>query len=448
MTILRKPPPSRLVGWLNQPAYFWNIDWRYRCCPNLSAKNLAESARIIDRAGRDCGHPTMIKWSSILPYPGGIYHTFKAVDRPLVEKAFPNNPKIAVVDFIDPLTIGGQLGKTLLAFSLMMFKSLAAFLVLLAGGDWSASGLSFFSASKEFGQALAYLSINASRSAAADLIAKAGPRPDKLKHVLGHIKIGKMTTSMLVTASAFPLLCWAKGEATEMFGENLSGKFFTAATICSLDGLVQTVTRRLRGFTGRVAFWDFFRPVVGDSMALLTFVGLGLNWDQHFLYLLTRKIFTELWTGHWESATKRKEKRLQRLNDLQKIFDLTAYKVPDPAAAAAINLCSIVSVKSLAVQALDIVINQWRRHFSVCSQIFGLSNPKPVFIQVLKAMEDDDRIKAAMDFQLPHVEWSEYRQVYWEKFVKHREYLRLWLSQNYPNWKSLLQQETSSLTFS
>ena len=59
--------------------------------------------------------------------------------------------------------------------------------------------------------AFIYLGLNAVRNITADLIAKHRFRPQYwLKH-LEHIKWGKLTDSLLVTALAFPLLTSAKG---------------------------------------------------------------------------------------------------------------------------------------------------------------------------------------------------------------------------------------------
>jgi hypothetical protein len=167
----------------------------------------------------------------------------------------------------------------------------------------------------------------------------------------------------------------------------------------------------MRGFSDGVAKWDMGRPWFGNLGAGLIF-GLvpGLEYSTSS-YLLTSLGFKELWSGLVEGVSKYKNKKTDRLEEFTRIFSLHEYKVPDPAATAAINLAYLLNVKTLADETFRRILEDGR---------VGGRQIAPVLRQITDAMFDDQRIRAAADFIFPVVGQKVYRDRLVEEFEINR----------------------------
>ena len=262
------------------------------------------------------------------------------------------------------------------------------------------------------------------RNATADLMAKHWVDVSVWRENLGHIKWNKMTSSLLVTALAFPLLSFIK-EGIHLLSSGYGGIEFAATflAVSLVDSLIQFATRKCRGFDQAVAKLDMLRPVVGDAGSVLLFWAMGWDLGANFGYLLVRKLFAEGWSGVVEGRQKYQEKIAQRRKNFHKIFDLDNYKIPDPAALAAINLVYIMSAKSQAC---------------LTYQKFLRAEDPPGYdlrqkmVQVHLALFADYRIKETISFIFPHGDWQVYGERMLAEFHSNRRRYLAWLKNNDP----------------
>ncbi|MFA6549325.1 MAG: hypothetical protein WCT39_05315, partial [Candidatus Margulisiibacteriota bacterium] len=248
----------------------------------------------------------------------------------------------APVEYEYPLSRGGQLLKTGICFA-----------GLMAGLPIPSVGV-IMGVPLEFHEAFVYLGLNALRNFAADLSAKHSI--GEWGNFLHHVKWNKMTDSMLVTSLGYVILSSLIAALRPIVGED-AARFVIPVILTLLDGALQIITRLIRGFPVEVAKYDFFRPLIGDLGAAAAFGFIDTDIGSHaFAYLMLRKVFSESWSGIIEARSKTKEKITQRYNDFISVLDLDQYKVPDPAAVAAINLAYLAKVKSLSPGVIDEIV--------------------------------------------------------------------------------------------
>ena len=145
-------------------------------------------------------------------------------------------------------------------------------------------------------EAFVYLSVNAGRNIFSDLMPKHGVSLKRWVHNFSqHIKWRKLTDAMMVTAVAYTALSSLKKFMHLKFGAHIEYEMIAVpVSLTIVDSTIQFVTRKLRGFSEGVARLDMLRPVVGNGLASLVFLALGLDYSQHFLYLLICKFFNEV----------------------------------------------------------------------------------------------------------------------------------------------------------
>lgn len=323
--------PRTIIGRIFQSPVHKQINWRYKPIQPQRANTRANFHNFAIHLNI---HPGNVNWQSVSPYQGAIYAAIKAADRPAVENNYPVMPPEVPASYIYPLSFGTQILKVAVCFWAML-------------GAHSLPYLGAVGVPVELRETIAYLTLNAARSAAADLTAKHGLRPKSWLENLQHIKWDKLTDSLLVTSLSYIVLSQAKKVLHASLDQLAWEWVLTPLSLTLIDGTIQFITRGWRGFSKRTAKYDCFRPLVGDLGATF-FMGLtGSSLSGGFTYLFTRKIFAELWTGVVESREKRRQKIEDRYRNLRRIFELEKYNVRDPKAMMAINLVYLTSNKSL-----------------------------------------------------------------------------------------------------
>ncbi|HTY12781.1 MAG TPA: hypothetical protein VMD02_01185 [Candidatus Omnitrophota bacterium] len=353
-------------------------------------------------------HPGYCDWNKIMPYSEPVISAMDKVDGETIKAAYPAGPKNMPITYLNPLYIGNQLFKVAASFYLMMEPIKISLLGL-------ASVPATFSAT------FLYLSLNALRNIAADLISKHRFYPEEwLKHLF-HIKIGKLTTSLLVTGFAFPFLTLTQTVIHTLTGGSGMEWLAIPLSITLIDGLINYWTRKMRGFSNQVANLDMLRPLMGSLFASSLFYLAGAGELNSFKYLLIRKFGCEVWSGFVEARDKRMEKLRERKADLQNVFKLDAYCLPDPEAMAAISYVHLIGVKSLA-----------KDTFSEC--VIKNGDMPNIELGILKgvhrAMTDDERIEKTIRFIFPTEKWKPYADAMRARFIKNRKTYFDWLKKH------------------
>ncbi|MFH1390125.1 MAG: hypothetical protein ABIH56_05350 [Candidatus Margulisiibacteriota bacterium] len=381
----------------------------YKPVEHIVPPNHEYASFLIRLLGRYTNGPSQIDWGTISPYKGAIY---AAIDQADGTGSIKNSCNNLLSESVTPLTWGGLLVKV--GFS---------FYAMLGQVNLPLVGISL-GVPTEFHMAFTYLSLNAARNLAADLVAKHGLSPRECWANKKHIKWEKLMDSLVVTSTAYLFLSSLKDYLHGQLGSSPLEWAFTPMAITLADGTYNWLTRKYRGFNGKVAFYDFFRPAIGDVGATLSLWLTTQDLKSGFVYLLIRKVFCELWSGHWESRDKRLEKIAHRVQDFENIFDYVKYKVPDPAALAAINLVFVMRHKTMA-----------RRAFieNYAPQLMGGDElAKKHFFSAQQALMDDQRIEKAIQFIFPRSTWESSRAAMRCQFAENRrEYLE-WLKSEEP----------------
>ena len=344
-------------------------------------------------------HPGSYDWKGITSYGGAIYSALQSVDRPAVNAAFPHTPEGMSVSIESPITWGGLIVKLGLS---------AYFMTKGIPGDWM-----YFENATALWKTSVYLGLNASRNVLSDLIAKHGIDLKEWSQNLHHIKLDKLTDSLFITSLCFPILFAIKSGLHANLEGNPYEALITSATICLVDSGLQYVSRRLRGFNKKLAAADSLRPVTGDLGALAVSLLSPSILASSFLYLLTRKMFAESYSGIIEGVAKRREKLVERYDALNRILDLGRYKVPDKYAMAAINLAYIVRVKSVTERAFKTILKTgiWTGR-DISQDLYGIH----------EAMSDESRINETLNFIFPFEDQAIYREQMAADFVQNRNY--------------------------
>ncbi len=378
-----------------------DIPFRYNTSISLKPSDYTVSKEIIFNMHKMSMHPGNYDWKGIVSYGGAIYSALEKVDRPLVNRSFPKAPENLNISIEMPISWGGTIFKT------------AASLYLMTKG-LPVSDVFMLREASDFWKTTIYLGLNAIRNAISDLSSKHGFDIREWKNNLHHIKLDKLTDSMLVTAFCFPILFAIKEALHEKFGGTNIEPLITSATISLVDASLQYVTRRLRGFDKSVAIKDTLRPIVGDFSTLLLSMASKTIMSNSFLYLLSRKVFAELYSGYIEAKAKRREKEREREDAIERTLNIENYKLPDKMryAMAAINLVYLTSVKSVTKWLYSDILK--RKRFQDKRLFLEL-------IKVHKAMKSDDLIKETALFLFPFDDWAPYREQLISDFKKNRE---------------------------
>jgi len=409
------PKPKTFIKRL----FLWPITkrvaWRYLPVDHVKPANADAAKLIINIKAGLSEHPAAISWHSITPYTGAIYHALKQVDNGVLQGKFPEgDPKIPSMYIHPPIGIIQAL-KIFAGLYVMQHKFELPYLGALGvPTSWK--------------MAFLYLSINAARNVASDLIPKHGLRPLRWISHLDHIKWNKLTDSLLVTAVSFPILYYIKDKLHIHFAGQELEWFITPAAVAGVDSMIQLVTRIERGFSTKVAIWDVFRPFVGDISATAAFAAFGGDYGAALAYLFTRKIFAELFSGVVEGADKRTEKMNERKKNLEAIFDLNGYNVPNPQAMAAINLVYLLRVKSVAREAFQGLF--------VKDELVQNADEKLTAIHA--AMLDDKRVDETIDFIFGSENWKLYANAMKEEFRVDRMIYLKWLKSKEPKFFGLV----------
>lgn len=377
-----------------------DVVFRYNTAITRPSANVEDSSRLIAQMHEIGVHPGSYDWRGITSYGGAIYSALQSVDRNAVNNSFPNAPGGMSIAIESPITWGGLIVK-LGASAYFMTNGIPL-------GDYM-----YFANATALWKTSVYLGLNATRNVLSDLISKHGIDLKEWAENLHHIKLDKLTDSLFITSLCFPILFAIKSGLHSRFGGNPFEPYITSATICLADSLLQYVSRRLRGFDKKVATADSLRPVTGDLGALAASLISPSILASSFIYLLTRKVFAESYSGFVEGAAKRREKLAERNDALRRILDIGRYKVPDPYAIAAINLSYIVRVKSVTERAFKTMLRTGMWESKDISQDLSM---------IHEAMSDDIRIIRALKFVFPFDDQSHYRHHMASDFVKNRKY--------------------------
>jgi hypothetical protein len=381
---------------------FGSTSFRYIETAPYVPKDHISAKELIKKIELSRLHPAVLNISDITPYEGAVFSVLKAVDQTDMDKNFPKQtPRIPAAYMRVPL-LGDQLFKI--------------------GASLTAMTLPTLGMPDQMKNTLAYLSLNAARNIIADLGAK--HRVTSWRKHLDHIKVGKLTDSLLVTSLTFPVLYFLKQHLHTSLADTPSEWYLTFLAISLSDALIQYGTRIYRNFSGDVAERDFFRPFIADAGALSLFYLGGIGLEQSFAYLLARKVFAELWTGYVEISDKRREKVEERKQNLKDIFDLDAYKVPDPEAMAAINLAYLLHVKSVSRK---VFLDMLQGKFT--SENFTEAR----FIEINKAMNNMGRIRRMSKFLFEGGGWQKYHKAMLNEFRDNRDYYFSWIKENAPD---------------
>jgi hypothetical protein len=336
---------GRLRTWLDRvPVYGESkADWRYIPVSHRAPTGSADMANLVRMQLTELRlRPGHINWETTMPYTGAVYAAIKEVDREEVMDTYPKGPSGLNIDYVHRLSWPGQLFKTALAFSFMLTGTKILDEVIVG-------------VPLEFHRAFIYLALNAARNVVADLSAKHGF--SNWPSYLHHVKWDKMTDSLLVTSFAYFILSSLIENLSPYLG-GVSGNLWIAGAVTTIDGVLQVGSRLWRGFPKEVAKHDFFRPLVGDLIALSICLAVGIPISaQVFTYLVMRKVFCETWSGNLEARAKRLEKVTDRYRNLEAVLRLEEYKVPDAEAMAAINLAYLAEEKSLSDQVIREIIS-------------------------------------------------------------------------------------------
>lgn len=380
--------------------------YNYRYSEVLFAKPADEtgSQKIIEEMHSLGLHPGAYEWRNTTSYAGAVFSAIHNVDIIRSEKDPEYNlEKFHAVREPYP-TWESTLAKTALSFAIMTMGLPIPFFGRLG-------------VSTDFARASFYLGINALRNVVSDLSAKHGLDIKECVSHLEHIKWSKLTDSILTTSICFPILAVIKESLHQGLDSPLLEPFIVAPCIFLTDAIMQFSFRKIRGFSSRLALRETLRPAVGDAGAfacwqiIQQFIpGMTLG---TYSYLVTRKIFSELYSGHFEAAEKRREKTEDRVDALSRIFDLSRYKMADPAAMAAINLVYIASVKSVTRFVLRDIIRSGRFNGEDISRTFRL---------IHDAMADDSRIKRSAAFIFPFDDQSKYLDWMITDFARNRAF--------------------------
>ncbi|MFA6170476.1 MAG: hypothetical protein WCW67_05195 [Candidatus Margulisiibacteriota bacterium] len=396
-----KEPGFLKMAVRRQRARFVPVE-HYRPSTIFSAK------RLVYHLGLIVEGPNAIDWGKLVPYKGAIY---SAINETISTTNSAEPMQRVPVEEIPSLTWGGLSIKLGLSFWAMLGQVNLSNLNIILGVP------------TDFYHAFAYLSLNAARNVAADLVAKHGRDVTVWWKNADHIKWDKLTDSLLVTSGAYMFLSTLKDILHAHYGGAKIEWLVTPFLITTLDGFINSVTRKYRGFNGKVVYYDWFRPLVGDLAATLCLLVAGSDLKSGFAYLMVRKVFCELWSGHWESAEKRREKIDDRFKDYEKIFDFDAYQVPDPQAMAAVSLVFVVNNKTQAKTALI------KKFFPA---YLAENKNRERVLSLHWAMLEDERVLAAIKWLLPHEKWVAYREALWRQFIENRNNYLNWLRQEEP----------------
>lgn len=367
-----------------------DVMFRYNTAVSLPSQSDAMSRQLIKGMHDLDLHPGNYDWKGIVSYGGAIYSALQKIDRPLVNVSFPEVPEGLDITIEAPITWGG-----------LIFK-LGASAYFMTKGLPSGNALMFEGATELWKTGI-YLSLNAARNAFSDLISKHGLDVKAWGRNLHHIKLDKLTDSVLITALCFPILYGIKEGLHANFGGNPIEPYITSATICAADSGLQYISRKLRGFGDSVAIKDTLRPVAGDLGALALSLASPALLGSGFLYLLSRKVFAESFSGYVEAKAKRSEKQAERKDALDRVLNIANYRMPEDLryAMAAINLAYLISVKSVTKWLYKDIIDRAR---------FRDEELYLDLIMIHKAMNDPEKISAAAEFIFPFEEQYFYRE--------------------------------------
>ncbi len=379
--------------------YYPKVQFRYINNDHIQPLSVFDSHTIISSINGIGGHPGTINWKSMIPFVGAAYSAIKAVDRATVSSAFMNGKDVPNnIEITYDISVKKQ-----------AFKVGASLYLMMEG--FPLLNLGILGVPLDFLEAFSYLTLNAARNVFADLGAKHGWNIRQWRAHPEHLKITKLTTSLIVTSLSYPLLSFMKNMTYFEFGDSPWVWVATPLTLTMLDGAIQYVSRKMRGFDNSMAKYDFFRPVVGDTLSTLSFFLSGMDIAGNFSYLILRKVFSELWTGHFESSTKRREKIIERQEQFKEILDIKRYLVPDPIATSSINFVYMMNVKSLA-----------QRSFSeLLSDQDFVSNNRKVLLDIHKCLtENGERTDKAVDFLFPAGKFRVFGDVMKERFSENK----------------------------
>lgn len=399
-----------------------DIRFRYNTSIFVQPQNHFESKEIIENMHTMKMHPGNYDWKNMVSYGGAIYSALRKVDRSIVNSTFPNIPENLNITVEAPISWGGTLFKT------------AASIYLMTKG-LPISEMFIFDTKTDFWKTFVYLGLNAIRNAVSDLSSKHGFDFSEWKNNLHHIKLDKLTDSMVVTAFCFPILYAIKESLHNTYAGSDIEPYITSATICIVDAAMQYISRKLRGFDKSVALKDTFRPFVGDFGALFLSLASSTIMNNSFLYLLSRKLFAETYSGYIEAKAKRMEKENERKESLDRVLDISKYVLPEEMryAMAGINLVYLTSVKS---------VTKWIYSEILSKKRFGDENLYLNLIKIHKAIKNDTLIKETAKFILPFDEWRSYQNQLISDFEINRE---MYYSKYFRKFMSMVNHSYSHL---
>jgi len=405
------PPRQGLATRLLIRSSVYAPTWRYRSAKYQKPVDGTAARETLNQFNQLKMHPGHYQWNELVPYRGFIFSTFRKVDQKAMKSAYPEGAPGIPAEYTYPLAWSGQLLKVGASVLLMTQKITLPYIGLLG-------------IPAEYRYAFGYLSLNAVRNVLADLISKHSVSFREWWDNLAHIKMKKLTDSLLVTAASYPVLSWVYQNMSKM---SISDNWRWVAiplVVTFVDGLFQSATRFFRGFSTKVAELDFFRPLLGDLSAASIFysTGAALSLENCFSYLILRKIFCELWSGSIEGVDKRQQKIEQRRKNLVKIMAFQNYRTKDPQATAALNLVYFLEVKSLAK-------NKYLKRLKTTERKFDQK-----MAQLHQAMFDDQRMGAAVKELFAGDNWKNYANQAWGSFIDYRRAYTEWLETKAPDY--------------
>lgn len=345
-------------------------------------------------------HPGTYEWRNTTSYAGAVFSAIHNVDiRRSEQDPDYNLDKFHAVTESYP-TWESTIAKTGISFAFMTMGLPIPF-------------LGRFGASTDFARASLYLGINALRNVVSDLSSKHGLNMKEWASHFEHIKWSKLTDSLLTTSLCFPILSVIKESLHQGLDTPVLEPFVVAPCIFLADATMQFIFRRIRGFSMGLSLKETLRPAVGDMSALICWLLFPGMLPTTFSYLVARKVFSELYSGHYEASEKRKEKIKERTDALTRIFDFSRYQMADPPAMAAINLAYIARVKSVTRFILKGMVKSGRFNGHDISQVLD---------SIHEAMRDLERIKRAAAFIFPFDDQEEYLDWMLTDFSRNRDF--------------------------
>ncbi len=404
--------PTTAQKTLSASVYDPDFTFRPSISPSPQISSWAE-VRAIQDSFKEQGRDSMVLDWSFLGYTRTMEDAAKSEIQERITQGESSEP--FPIGLREPVYWASQIGKASLAFGWMLLPM---------------DSLGLLGTPASFKFTLAYLSLSALGSATADLVSKWGFNLHRVVTHWNRICITKLTTALLVASLIFPfinhtLLYWQQN-----IGHSNAVWFGSLLLVSIIDGAYNSLTRRIRGYSDHVALRDAFRPFVGLGLLLSVGAILGAGsyvfgssseCDTLFEYLkqsapalIAMRIGKVAWSSGVEGIEKRREKTEVRVAEQSR---MTANSIfPDPAAKLALDLANQLGNRSISHSVLEMTAQKTPGFMAQVAQC-------------LPVMQDNDRIKSAINLLFPHE--PRRAEIMFRDFSNNRAACQDWLTRHF-----------------